>query len=515
MSNSNMTARFRHPELPFEEPSPDPPKKKAPASTVNADAGSNQLHDGKLHSSNRQIKTKASEETRTNPKHQSQEPMDEFDFSVEKSPLSGTVDEKASSVAGEKAPSVGDGKTPSDYLPRMLLGLVDEAGLKNLLCRNKQHEWCSRKRIAGLLMIIDFFARNGPGTAKKPGTAMSSALSREYVSTLKRAKNASTIRQPLMLLVEIGILEVAQKAVVAPHRKTSARYRIHPRHGGLKKIEAMLTTQQRNKLQSAGKRNEKRLNRKHPFRKQLLADLATVGLSDGGRNLALTMMTNGEKESSIKGLMAIINGTKLRGISIDPCGTIHCFARLAPRELKPHMTLGGEPVAICDIESAHICVLSCVLQERIDWMVGHGKKTVNLEQERRSLIAILESADIYEYLDESGDRNGFKKSLLSSINMPTSKAVHVVAYQRFRGAFPLTATIIEDIKKKGHHGISRPLQHHTARIIQIAMGDVQKIGVACIPDTDALIIPIGAETTVMEIINHALFQVTGIARRRG
>jgi hypothetical protein len=203
---------------------------------------------------------------------------------------------------------------------------------------------------------------------------------------------------------------------------------------------------------------------------------------------------------------------KQRNISVDPCGTIHTFVRLTPRELKPHLTIHGNPVAICDIESAHMCVLPCLIQERIDWLAKRGKRTEGLESERQHLISLLASTDIYNHLAEGSDRSKFKKSLLSSINMPTAKAFHVEAYQRFRRAFPLAVGIIEDIKTKGHHGISRPLQHHTARIITHAMAGTQKSGIPCIPDTDALIVPASAKDTVSEILNRSLFQVTGVNR---
>ena len=508
-----MKAEPDFPEFLFKDLPPDPPKKKAPARTVNADTGNrNQTCEKEIAPKGSRLKPKAVKPRKKIPEPQINPSLNELDFEGEKSPLSEKKREKAPSVVAEKATSVGDVKTPSDYLPVVVLGVVDQAELKNLLCRSKQHEWTMRKRIGGLMMLIDFIIRHGPGNSKKPGVAMSSELSRQYVSNLKRAKNSSTIRQPLTLLVKIGILEVAQKAVVAPHRKTSARYRLHSKFTKQKKVEVMLSSQQRDKLKDAYKRNEKRLNGKHPFRRQLLIDLATVSFSADGRSLALRMVTQGEKESSIKAFMATIDGNKSRGIRIDPCGTIHCFAMRTPRELKPHLTIHGKSVEICDLKSAHICALSCVIQERIDLLAKLGIRTESPEQERRRLIEVLESTDIYELLAEGGDRKRFKDSLLSAFNTPTSKAVHIKAYQRFKAAFPLTVGIIEDIKKKGHNGISRPLQHHTAKIANQALVEAQKRGIPCIPDTDALIVPATHQTTVMDLMNRVLCQVTGIDR---
>lgn len=508
-----MNADPDFPEFLFDDLPPDPPKKKAPARTVNADTGNvNQTCNEKIAPKGSHLKPKAVKPRKKIPEPQINPSMNELDFGSEKNPLSEKNCEKAPSVVAEKATSVRDIKTPSDYLPEVMRGVVDEGELKNLLCRSKQQEWTMRKRIGGLMMLIDFIIRHGPGNSKKPGVAISSELSRQYVSNHKRAMNPSTIRQPLTLLVKIGILEVAQKAVVAPHRKTSARYRLHSKFAKQKKVEVMLSRQQRDKLKDANKRNEKRLNGKHPFRRQLLIHLAAVSFSADGRSLALAMMIQGAKESSIKAFMATIDGNKSRGISIDPCGTIHCFPMRTPRELKPHLTIHGKPVEICDLKSAHICALSYVIQERINYLAKLGIRTGSLEQERQRLIEILESTDIYELLAEGGDRKRFKDSLLSAFNTPTSKAVRIEAYRRFKAAFPLTVGIIEDIKKKGHNGISRPLQHHTARITNQALVEAQKRGIPCIPDTDALIVPATHQATVMALMNRVLFQVTGIDR---
>lgn len=424
-----------------------------------------------------------------------------------KSPLNGEGGKKAPSMVRGKAPSMVIAKAPSDYLPCVLLGVVGGEVLRALLKRHNQAEWASYKRMAGLLTLIDLVARRGPEIF------VSSELSREYVSTLKRAKNRTTIRQPLALLVEIGILEIVQKASVGPHRKTSARYRISSKFGKVKKVEVWVTAQQRSKMENAETRKNARLNKNHPFRRQLGIDLQDVGLSEAGRAVALKMMIEDRKVASIRRLMGFLDGEKVREIAVDPCGTIHTFARLIPKELKAHVTIKDQPVAICDIEAAHICVLSCVLQERINWLGERSLETEEIEIERQNFIGLLASADVYEHLARGSDRGEIKKALLSSINMPTSKASHIKAYRRFKEAFPVTVGVIEDIKSRGHRGISRPLQHYTARIIANAMCELHTQRIPCIPDTDALIVPKSCESVALGILNRSLLDVTGISRQ--
>ena len=79
----------------------------------------------------------------------------------EKSPLNGTFPEKAPSMEGEKAPSMAEGKAPSYYLPQGILGIVSEREIRDLIISKNQSEWASKKRIAGVLLILDYFARKG------------------------------------------------------------------------------------------------------------------------------------------------------------------------------------------------------------------------------------------------------------------------------------------------------------------------------------------------------------------
>ena len=49
---------------------------------------------------------------------------------------------------------------PDIINPVCLCGVVDEAELKALLKSKKQNAWCTRVRILGLLLLIDYICRN-------------------------------------------------------------------------------------------------------------------------------------------------------------------------------------------------------------------------------------------------------------------------------------------------------------------------------------------------------------------
>lgn len=421
-----------------------------------------------------------------------------------KSPFNGKFSKKAPSMEAEKAPSMADEKAPPYYLPAVILGVMGKVELGALLTSKRQKEWKSEKRVGGLLLIIDLIARNGGSVS------ISSELSRQYVSTLKRAKNPGTIKQPLALLVHLGILEIVQKAVVAPHRKASAKYRLNPALGKPRRFEAAISRQQVEKQATATERQQRHLNRKHRTRAKILADLRTLGLSPKGYELATQMLVAGEKSQGIGKFWKPLNDPDLHKISFDPSGTAHHFAMYCPRELKPHLTLGGKPVALVDMKAAHLVALLCVGRDRVSWMAEKGSDTQDLEAELARYKQTLEASDIYEVLGGTADRKKFKLTLLASLNMATLKARHLPPYQSLKSAFPRLVGILEDLKKNDHRALSKQLQFFTAKIIEGATHEAQGAGIACLPDTDALIVPRSCENLSRHLLNNAIREVTSL-----
>lgn len=407
-------------------------------------------------------------------------------------------------MEAEKAPSMAEGKAPSYYLPVEILGVMGKDGMRNQLTSKNQKEWATEKRIGGLLLIIDLVARKG-GTV-----SISSELSRQYVSTHKQAKNPGTIKQPLALLVHLGILEIVQKAVVAPHSKASAKYRLSPAHGKPRPIQAVISRQQVEKQATATERQETRLNRRHRTRAKILADLRTLALSPEGNHLAAQMLVADEKPQGIRKFWKPLNDLTLHEVSFGRSGTAHHFAMCCPRELKPHLTLGGKPVALVDMKAAHLVCLLCVGRVRVSWLAKQGRDAQDLEAELARYKATLETSDIYEALGGTADRKKFKLTLLASLNMATSKARHLPPYQSLKSAFPRLVGIIEDLKKNDHRSLSKQLQFFTAQIIEGATHEAQALDIACLPDTDALIVPSSFENLARTLLNNSIREVTSL-----
>ena len=159
-----------------------------------------------------------------------------------------------------------------------LKGVVTLDELSGILAKARQPEWRTRVRLGGLLSLIDFVVRN----CRSKGVSISAELAHDFVSALRRTKLDGTIKEPLALLCAVGILQRVQAAVNGQHVKMSAVYALHGAYAKRSlSLEADLSLYLAKKRESAPERNEKRCNRRYPFRSQLETDLKK--LSFGSR----------------------------------------------------------------------------------------------------------------------------------------------------------------------------------------------------------------------------------------
>lgn len=415
---------------------------------------------------------------------------------------SGEIKKRTDNRSGN-GPTFTNQKGPTNYIPVTVSGVVGERDLKPLLHRFNQGKWGTQKKIAGLLLLMDFMIRKGGKPLK-----ISSDLSHQYVRRLKGHRG--TIEQPLALLVHIGILEKVREAKVGPHLKVSAEYRFHTNYSKRFEVAISISPQQLAKRNNAGNRNEERLNRKHPFRARLIDDMNRLSLSPEGKSKSLDLMVENQKEGCTRRLIESLNGMRDKAVKVDHGRTIHTFINSTPKELKPHLEIDGKPVAKCDIEGAHFCILQRIIRDRIAYLQKQGRaglKIETLEKELEKLSAMIDAGDIYSQgkPDATKDERKEKKlAMLSALNTKTAVAVHLPEYVWLRDTFPMTFRIVEDIKKKDHRTLSIQLRNYTARIINGALLRLQERDIPALPDTDALIVPKEHSQLAREIIEGFL-----------
>jgi hypothetical protein len=181
-------------------------------------------------------------------------------------------------------------------------------------------------------------------------------------------------------------------------------------------------------------------------------------------------------------------------VEVKSSGLIVTSLISCPRELKPHLLIAEESVALCDISSAHWMFLPRIIADRIEFCRKRGDAESELEPmkaELNELIALCSSGSFYQTMCREGasDQEIKQKKFLANmlLNSPTPRAEKNVIWRGLRSRFPYCIQIIKAIKRDNHRNISKQLQYFTANAISAALLDMQSQGLPAIPDTDCLI----------------------------
>ena len=367
------------------------------------------------------------------------------------------------------------------------------------LKKSGQTLWTTRARISGLMALINHIAScKKPGQGKaSDGVPCSNRLARDYVSKLRTAP-AGVAREPLAALIRAGILEVTTPAKVNAFSKASACYRIAQAYRGsnFTAFDGETTSCIKRKLEQSQARREKGLNRRWPFRAQLLRDLAAVAVASrqAAKETGDALLKSKDTRPCTKAVLNAIS-TREHTVDVKPSGLIVTSLISCPRPLKPHLVIEGEPVTLCDISSAHWMFLPRIVSNRIEYCRRRSDDENGLAPLKAELVRLIElcsSGSFYESTLSSTctavDIKQRKYLMNLLLNSPRAKAVNNCVWQSLRRQFPLCIAIIDAIKKHDHREISRQLQFFTANAVAAALLEMQAKGLPAIPDTDCLIV---------------------------
>ena len=425
----------------------------------------------------------------------------------------------------QKTPTRRKEKTPVYYSQRAssspclhpvtLSGVISALDFEVLLLKHGQDEWTSPTRRGLLLLLIDFLRRQ----AKRTGISCSHSLAHQFVSKHGRAKDRHTFKEPLLLLCHLGILKIQQRAVYA-HVRTSHRYEFTPAYADKTlELRVELPPYARYKREHAAERNEDRLNRLYPFRKQLRADLATLRWHDDARPEIVRLKETHPK--AIRNVEFVVNAVDSRNhtVRVNERGQITTSISSCKRELQPLLVLDGEPVFHADISYAHHCLLPWLLKDRIQFKRARGEDVSALEAEHAALGAFLSDGDYYRKISadpaSDAERDKVKKQITTLLNLPNHICQKNELYLRVRNLFPLTFGVIEDIKGNDHRNISKQLHRKQSDVVNGALRELQQKGIRAIPMVDCLICQQSQKAVVSETLARWLFEKTGVKAKVG
>ncbi|HWX15570.1 MAG TPA: hypothetical protein VNY07_03190 [Chthoniobacterales bacterium] len=385
------------------------------------------------------------------------------------------------------------------------------------MSNKKQTAWCSRVRVLGLLLLIDYICRND----KKNGViSISADLARSFVSKLRKKDCSTSVTEPLLLLCEIGILRRIRPATFA-HVKTSAVYRLADAYRDKQiAVEVLLTPKLAHKRTSADVRCEKRLNRRFPCREKLLADLGAISFANSARSIIAKGLASKGSENLTRLVSAV--DARQHFVKVSERGQITTSIGSCPRDLQPHLLLDGEPVASCDIANAHWNFLPRILAERLDYVSGSPGRQNYINdgwREHNRLVAFLSDGDFYREWcvdpEDDAERNQKKTVLNMLLNQKNDICLDNQLYRRIRAEFPITVAATEDIKRKDHRNVSKQLHRFVADAVTAALIKMQQKGIAAIPRVDALICRRKDHALVCEALGSQIFLTTGVCAKVG
>lgn len=393
-----------------------------------------------------------------------------------------------------------------------LLECASHSELFSLLVHHGQRAWTTPYRRYGLLLLIDYLARND----SKEGVRLSQAVGRQYISKLEKFQPPGTVRTPLLLLCTIGLAERITKAVSGPHLKASAAYRLTEKSRKNMRHEAIeLPRKLAEKFQNANSRLENGLNRRFSHRAGILASLRLCGFPAPARATIERMKENQNLRPSVERVVRAVD-TGEHTVRIKERGQIITSLSSCPRELKPLLEMDRHSVAICDIAHAHHCFLPRILIDRIEYIQTDGapQSVIAAHQaERTRLIEFLSTGDYYAKWcvnqDDPKERSEKKGLVNMLLNQPPSKCAGNALYRRMHATFPLTFRIIDDLKRCDHRNASKQTQHYTAEVIRLALLEMQAKAIPAIPDVDAIICQQRHRFAAAHALGAAMFSVSG------
>jgi hypothetical protein len=364
---------------------------------------------------------------------------------------------------------------------------ADERAIE-CLGRAGQKEWCTRVRLCGLLLLIDFLC----GHHAIGGFPVSADLADGFISKLGKPKSGRSIREPLAVLCHVGILRRVRAAVNGWHLRTPALYSLGREYAKRRvTLDVDLPLCLARKRELAFERSERRRNRRYPFRARLLTDLEKLSFDLDSRRLITELLGHPDFGPSAKRAIEAVDGIK-HWLRVSPREQVTTSITGCPRELKQLLLIGGESAVFCDIAYDHHCFLSALLRARISYLRekhGSGADVCRYQAELEQLTEFLSDGDYYSKfcrdIHDPVEREEKKLLLTMILNWPNIKCERNALYRRLRTLFPLTFKICEDIKRKDYRNLSKSLQHYTAKAINGALLEAQAKGVVAIPDVDA------------------------------
>jgi len=373
--------------------------------------------------------------------------------------------------------------------------------------------WSSNLKLNGLMLIV----ADATGRTEKGIFQFSSDRSRSLSSSIRPEDAAAqgAPREPLEALIKLGIFELERAGCRAPHARV-AEYRFTPRYASRPrfKVRLEMTAAQLARWHDRDERERHCYEQRHPIIAAVRTAAAGVELSAQGFEALLRLRTEAPNAvASAERCYRWLQAPESGDIRHDRCGTLHSPISQCPRLIRPHLLFDRQEVAEVDISGAHIAMLPKLYEPA--FLASYGiEHTAAAELERQSLIAQIESGDVYGG-DTEAERKRRKKELLTSLNMAAKVQMAMPVTQKLVAGRPILEEVMRKVKASDHRALSHYLQWWTSEIVNESVLSLHACGIPSIPIVDCLMVRRQDEAAAREELSSRLYASTGVCAKVG
>ena len=430
---------------------------------------------------------------------------------LENRPQAGLVGKSTTSEGQKSTTSEANNRPPNHRgMPAKgltVLGLMSPRELEAMLSKRGWSAWSSEKRMSGLLLLIaDALEREKSGRF-----TVSKDRSRAFCSALRKIDgDADTPRDGLSVLMGLRVF-VRESVGRCYPRACASEFRIGEPYASRPRCQVplKLTAAQAEKWEKRLERVRLAYERKTPVIAAVRWSASRVTLPGEGAKAILRLRTTEPDSFPSAERCAKWLDERSQRVAVNGMGTVHTPIGQCPRIIRPFLLIDGEEVTEVDISAAHVALLPRIYEPAFLANLGIDYDWLDAEMEKRSMIAVIESGDVYGG-GTPEERKRRKKETLTSLNMDARVQMAMAASRFLLDGRPIASAAMRAVKRKSHRDLSHWLQRWTSDIVNASVLALYEQGIPSIPITDCLLVRKRDEDIARDELAFRIFDSAGV-----
>lgn len=418
---------------------------------------------------------------------------------------------KSTTYESQKSTTYEPENRPANHGGVVVSGILSMEELDKLLGRGGWKAWRSRVRVNGLLLLVaDALERAKAGRftfGRDRARLLCSSLPRSLVL-------ASEPREGLTVLTGLGVFVRDEIGCCYPCARTSefhlgGKFAKRPPF----KISLSLGNAMRRKWKERNDRVIQAFENKNPIIGIVRVVASRLKFPQSGLEAVLRLRSSDPDEfpSAERCFKALDGG--LFKLTLDQMGTLHSPVSGCPRSVRPELVMDGEDTVEVDISGAHVVVLPKIFDQPFLKFYGIAVHPRKVAEERKSLIATVQSGDVYG--GDGPDRKQRKKDLLTSLNIEAKIQMAMDVTERLLAGHPILRKVLWEVKRKNHRDLSQWLQRWVSDIVNPSVLALHENGIPSIPIVDCLLVRKRDQKSAVDELLRRLFEATGVCAMVG